>query len=128
MGLIIKTLQVFGDKGKMRVRVLFDTGVSSSFVRRDIAQSLATILRLPSPQICTVGDGVGLLRATETAVLYVAIKGIRISDNFIVVPRLSDEVIIGANTLQKWRVKLDLENEDVLIDRRMGRLLLAPTS
>lgn len=128
MVLIIKRLQVFGDKGKRRVQVLFDTGASSSFIRRDIAQSSATILRLPSPQIYTLGDGVGRLRATETAVLYVTIKGIRISDNFIVVPRLSDEMIIGANTLQKWRVKLDLENEDVLIDRRMARLLLAATS
>jgi hypothetical protein len=34
-------------------------------------------------------------------------------------------MIIGANTLQKWRMKLDLENEDVLIDRRIARLLLA---
>lgn len=125
MGLIIKRLQVVGDKGKRRVQVLFDTGASASFIRRDIAQSLTTILKLPSPEVYTLGDGVGRLRATETAVLYVTIKGIRISDNFIVVPRLSDEIIIGANTLQKWRVKLDLENEDVLIDRRVARLLLA---
>lgn len=128
MGLIIKRLQVIGDKGKKRIQVLLDTGASSSFVRRDTAQSLATIVRLPAPQICTVADGVGRLRATETAVLYATIKGIRISDNFIVVPRLSDEMLIGANTLQKWRVKLDLENEDVHIDRRMARLLLAATS
>jgi len=125
VGLIIKRLQVVGDKGKRRVQVLFDTGASASFIRRDIAQSLTTILKLPSPEVYTLGDGVGRLRATETAVLYVTIKGIRISDNFIVVPRLSDEIIIGANTLQKWRVKLDLENEDVLIDRRVARLLLA---
>jgi len=125
MGLIIKKLQVFGDKGKKRVQVLFDTGASASFIRRDVVESLATILRLPSPEVYTLGDGVGRLRATETAVLYVIVKGIRISDNFIVVPRLSDEMIVGANTLQKWRVKLDLENEDVLINRRVSRLLLA---
>jgi hypothetical protein len=125
VGLIIKKLQVFGDKGRKRVQVLFDTGASSSFVRRDIGDSLATILKLPSPEVYTLGDGVGRLRAVETAVLYVLVKGIRISDNFTVVPRLSDEIIIGATTLQKWRVKLDLENEDVLIDRRVSRLLLA---
>lgn len=125
MGLIIKKLRVFGDKGEKRVQVLFDTGASASFIRRDIAESLATILRLPSPEVYTLGDGVGRLRATETAVLYVIVKGIRISDNFIVVPRLSDEMIIGANTLQKWRVRLDLENADVLVDRRVSRLLLA---
>ena len=125
MGLIVKKLPVFGDKGRKRVQVLFDTGASSSFVRRGIAESLATILKLPSPEVYTLGDGVGRLRATETAVLYVVVKGIRISDNFIVVSKLSDEIILGANTLQKWRVKLDLENEDILIDRRVSRLLLA---
>jgi len=125
VGLIIKKLPVFGDKGRTRVQVLFDTGASSSFVRRYIAESLATILKLPSPEMYTLGDGVGRLRATETAVLYIIVKGIRISDNFIVVSKLSDEMILGASTLQKWRVKLDLENEDVLIDRRVSRLLLA---
>ncbi|MBI2469490.1 MAG: hypothetical protein HYV62_16980 [Candidatus Rokubacteria bacterium] len=47
------------------------------------------------------------------------------SDNFIVARRLSDQVIIGATTLQKWRVRLDLEKERVIIDKRMSRLLLA---
>jgi hypothetical protein len=125
VGLIIKKLQIVGDRGRKRVQVLFDTGASSSFVRRAVAESVATILKLPSPEVYTLGDGVGRLRATETAVLYVIVKGIRISDNFIVVPRLSDEMIVGANTLQKWRVTLDLENEDVLIDQRVSRLLLA---
>jgi predicted aspartyl protease len=125
VGLIIKKLRVLGDNGKRRVQALFDTGASASFIRRDVAQPLATLVRLPSAEVYTLGDGVGRLRATETVILHVLLKGIRISDNFIVVPRLSDEMIIGANTLQKWRIKLDLENEDVLIDRRVSRLLLA---
>jgi hypothetical protein len=76
VGLIIKKLPVFGDKGRTRVQILFDTGASSSFVRRDIAESLATILKLPSPEVYTLGDGVGRLRATETAVLYVIAKSL----------------------------------------------------
>ena len=107
------------------MQVLFDTGASASFIRRDAVDKIATTLKLPSPETYTLGDGVGKLRVNETVVLYVYIDGIRISDNFIVAPRLSDEVIIGANTLQKWRVKLDLENERVVVDKRMARLLLA---
>ena len=38
--------------------------------------------------------------------------------------RLSDKVILGANTLQKWRIKLDLKHDRVIIDKRMARLLL----
>jgi len=125
MGLIVKKLRVAGDKGERRLEVLFDTGASASFIKRAIAATIATTLKLPSPETYTLGDGIGKLRVAETAVLYVYINGLRISDNFIVAPRLSDEVIIGANTLQKWRVKLDLENERIIIDKRMARLLLA---
>jgi len=125
MGLIIKKLRVAGDKGERRLQILFDTGASASFVRRDVVDKMATTLKLPSPQTYTLGDGVGRLRVNETVVLYVLIGGIEISDNFIVAPRLSDEAIIGANTMQKWRIKLDLENERVIIDKRMARLLLA---
>lgn len=125
MGLIIQKLRVAGDKGERRLQVLFDTGASASFVRRDVVDRIATTVKLPSPESYTLGDGVGRLRVNKTVVLHVYIDGVRISDNFIVAPRLSDEVIIGANTLQKWRIKLDLENERVIIDKRMARLLLA---
>lgn len=67
----------------------------------------------------------GRLRVNETAILYVYVERVEISDNFIVAPRLADEVIIGASTMQKWRIKLDLENEKVIVDKRMARLLLA---
>ena len=125
MGLIAKRLRVAGDKGQRRLQVLFDTGASVSFIRSDVVDKLATTLKLPSPEVYTLGDGVGKLRISETAVLYVYIDGVRISDNFIVSPRLADPVIVGANTLQKWRVKLDMENERVIIDKKMARLLLA---
>ncbi len=125
MGLIAKKLRVAGDKGERRLEVLFDTGAAASFIRRDVADRIVTTLRLPSPKTFTLGDGVGRLRVNETAILYIHIGGVEISDNFIVAPRLADEVIIGASTLQKWRIKLDLENESVIIDKKMARLLLA---
>ena len=125
MGLIVKRLRVVGDKGERRLQVVFDTGASASFVRRDVVGRIATPVKLPSPESYTLGDGIGKLWVNETVVLYVYIEGVRISDNFIVAPRLSGEVIIGANTLQKWRVKLDLESERVIINKRMARLLLA---
>ena len=125
MGLIVKKLRVAGDKGERRVQVLFDSGAGASFIRRDVAERIATTLKLPSPKTFTLGDGVGRLRVNETAILYLYIEGVEISDNFIVAPRLADEVIMGANTMQKWRIKLDLEDERVIIDKRMARLLLA---
>ena len=125
MGLIIKKLRVAGDKGERRLQVLFDSGASDSFIRQDVVDRIATRVKLPVPKTYTLADGAGRLRANETAVVHVSIAGLTISDNFIVAPRLSDEVIIGANTLQKWRIKLDLENEKIIIDKRTARRLLA---
>jgi hypothetical protein len=42
----------------------------------------------------------------------------------MVIPELSHPVIIGAATLQKWRMKLDFENEDIIIDPKVTKLRL----
>jgi hypothetical protein len=50
------------------------------------------------------------------------IEGYRFSDEFMVIENLSEPVIIGAAKLQKWRMKLDFENDAVIIDPRTTKL------
>jgi len=38
--------------------------------------------------------------------------------------RRSERLIIGAKTMQAWRLKLDFEHEDVIIDPRVTRIRL----
>ena len=52
------------------------------------------------------------------------INDIRMSDEFMVVPNLSEEAIIGATTMQKWRIKLDFEHDKAHVDPKMARLQL----
>ena len=52
------------------------------------------------------------------------IEGIRLSDEFFIIEDLSEEVIIGAKTMQAWRLKLDFDQDRVLVDQRMTRLML----
>ena len=42
----------------------------------------------------------------------------------MLVPELSEPVIIGAKTLQAWRMKLDFEREQVVVDPRVTKLRL----
>jgi hypothetical protein len=49
---------------------------------------------------------------------------IRLSDEFLVVPNLSEDVVIGATTMQKWRIKLDFEHDTVIIDPKVAKLIL----
>ena len=52
------------------------------------------------------------------------IDDILLSDEFLVVPDLSEEAIIGAATMQKWRIKLDFEYDNVHVDPKVGKLQL----
>ena len=42
----------------------------------------------------------------------------------MLIPDLSEQVIIGAATLQKWRIKLDFERDQVIVDPRVTHLRL----
>ncbi|HEY0548725.1 MAG TPA: hypothetical protein VGF13_03930, partial [Verrucomicrobiae bacterium] len=52
------------------------------------------------------------------------LNDLRLTDEFLVVPNLSEEVIIGATTMQKWKIKLDFEHEQIITDPRAARLIL----
>jgi len=42
----------------------------------------------------------------------------------MIIDNLSEPVIIGAKTLQAWRLKLDFEKDEVIIDPRVTKLRL----
>jgi hypothetical protein len=52
------------------------------------------------------------------------LDGYRFSDEFMVIPGLSEQLIVGAKTMQAWRFKLDFEAGEVIIDPRVTRLRL----
>ena len=43
-----------------------------------------------------------------------------LSDEFLVIPGLREEAIIGAATMQKWRIKLDFEHDVVIVERNVA--------
>jgi hypothetical protein len=46
----------------------------------------------------------------------------------MLIPELSEPVIIGAKTLQAWRMKLNFETYEVIIDPRVTNLRLLSAS
>jgi len=46
----------------------------------------------------------------------------RFTDELVVIDGLSEELIIGATTMQKWKIRLDFDREEVLYDKKMHRL------
>ena len=117
MGLIIKEQTVKGTRRSDTARILYDSGASSSFIRRDIADLLGDTSPTVSPLQFIIGDG-QMISADQTINLEIEMNGITVEYRFLVLDDLPEEIIIGADLMQKWKISLDLENETVDIDPR----------
>jgi len=115
MGLIIKKLEVMGDKGETEGEVLFDSGARRSVIRRDVAEKIATIVKFPVSFKFSLADGKTEIKTNLVADIMVKVDGRIIFDQFPVIDSLSREIIIGANTLQSWEILLDAKNEAIKV-------------
>ena len=118
MGLIIKDYKVTGDQDSSTVRVLYDTGAGASFVRRNIAEPLGAIVPSPIPMTFTMADGQEAFKVDRSIQLAVTVDDLQLLYTFFVVDELAEELIIGADMMQRWKISLDLDNEAVSIDPR----------
>jgi hypothetical protein len=122
MGLIVKPTNLTGDKGSATVQALYDTRASASFLRREIAERIATVSALPSAHRFTLGDGKDVLRVQEAVNLDITIDEVTVSFdevtvsfNVLVVDELGEGMIIGADMLQRWKIRLDPEQEEGIL-------------
>ena len=118
MGIIVKEYNVIGTRRSDIVRVLYDTGAGASFVRRDIAEPLGDFAVTPMPLQFMLADAQVGFTVDQTIPLIVDIDRTQLMYHFYVADDLAEELIIGADMMQKWKISLDLDNEDVAIDPR----------
>jgi hypothetical protein len=64
------------------------------------------------------------IEVSERVSLDFYIDDILLSDEFLVIPGLSEEAIIGSATMQKWRIKLDFEHDIAIVDPKVVRMQL----
>jgi predicted aspartyl protease len=124
MGIIRIPLRFEGSLGERMVYALFDSGATFSCLRPDVAAQIEEARPLRRPmEVATASEGhyVKINDALRADFYY---DEIRLSDEFMVVPGLSEEGIIGVNTLQKWRIKLDFEHDTVIVDPKVSKLIL----
>ena len=121
---LVRPLDFRGDKGKAELKALFDSGSTYSCLSPEIADQLSTLLKLPDPILVETADKGHLIRIEDRVTLDFYLNNLRLTDEFMVVPGLAEEAIIGATTMQKWRIKLDFEHDEVITDPRANRLIL----
>lgn len=122
MGLIYKIVTVAGNKSSKAVKALFDSGASESFIRADIAKQLASLTKLPNPKTFEMGRG--NLKVTRAMIGDVRLNGATLFVTLLVVPNLTEELILGADFFQRWKIRLQPENEEIILDQDALKLKL----
>jgi len=124
MAVIEKELRLAGSKGERKVKAIFDSGSTYSCIEPELADELARVEPLPEPMDFGTAEQERKLTARERVSLNFYLDGYRFSDEFMLIPHLSEAVLIGAKTLQAWRLKLNFETDEVIIDPRVTKLRL----
>ena len=108
-----------GSLGETRLYSLFDSGANLSCINPDFLDQLEIPVKLGRKRnVATAAEGHFI--SIESAVrLDFYLEEVLLSDEFLVVPGLSEEAIIGAATMQKWRIKLDFEHDSVHVDPKV---------
>jgi predicted aspartyl protease len=113
-----------GSQGEKTLYALFDSGATFSCINHEQAKELATLEKMRKPlEIATAAKDT-YLKIEHAVRLDFYYNDIRLSDEFMVIPNISEDVILGANTLQKWRIKLDFEHDTVIIDPKVAKAIL----
>jgi hypothetical protein len=122
MAVIEKEIELAGSKGREKVIGLFDSGSTYSCIKKELAEKLGVIDFLPEPMELETAKEEEKIEVKEHIGLIFYLNGYRFTDEFMVISDLSEKLVIGTTTMQKWRFKLDFEHEEVIIDPRVTRL------
>ena len=131
MSIIRLPLLYEGSKSEKRLYTLFDSGADFSCISEDYANELETLLPLRVTRRIETASNGHYVEIKERVLLDFYIEEVQLSDEFFVIPGLTEEAIIGAATLQKWRIKLDFKDDSVTVNPnaaigRIGRLVFSP--
>lgn len=73
--------------------------------------------------ITTASEG-RFIQVNEAVRIDFYLNDVLLSDGFLLAPGLSEEAIIGAATMQKWRIKPDFEQDTVHVDPKVAKMVL----
>ena len=124
MSIIKLPLRFEGSKGEKILYALFDSGANLSCINEEFANQIANPEAFLHPRKLATASENHFIEIKHAIRTDFYLNDVQLSDEFLVVPQLSEEVIIGAATMQKWRIKLDFEHDTVYVDPKVAKLQL----
>jgi hypothetical protein len=124
MSIIKVPVLYVGSKGEKTLYTLFDSGAHLSCINPQFVEELEIPVSLGRVRRLSTASIGHYIEIKERVTLDFYIDDILLSDEFLVVPGLSEDAIIGVATLQKWRMKLDFEHDRVIVDPKLATMRL----
>jgi hypothetical protein len=124
MSVIKLPLNYVGSKGEKNLYTLFDSGANLSCINPDFVEGLERPTSLGRTRLISTAAEGHFIEVKEAIRIDFYLHDVLLSDEFLVVPGLSEEAIIGAATMQKWRIKLNFEHDTVEVDPKVAKMQL----
>jgi hypothetical protein len=124
MSIIRLPLRFEGAKGEKTLYALFDSRANLSCINEEHAGMIANLEAFLHPRRLATASEHHFMEITHAIRADFFLNEVQLSDELLVVPQLSEEAIIGAATMQKWRIKLDFEHDTVYVDPKVAKLQL----
>jgi hypothetical protein len=124
MSIIKNPLLFVGSKGEKHLYTLYDSGAYLSCIHPDQIEGLCDAIPLGRTRLVGTASQGHFIEIKEWVLLEFYIDDVLLSDEFLLVPGLSEEAIIGAATMQKWRIKLDFEHDRAIVDPKVAKMQL----
>ncbi len=124
MSIMKNTLLFVGSKGEKHLYTLFDSGANLSCINPSFIEGLELPVSLGRTRLISTAAEGHYIEIKERVSLDFYMDDVLLSDEFLVVPGLSEEAIIGAATMQKWRIKLDFEHDMATVDPKVAKMQL----
>jgi len=113
---LYRSLRIRSSKGVLEVKALFDTGASSTVIRKEVAEEIGHILPTGVREV-TLADGKTKLKVLGYIPISTTIEGSPIDDIAYVIEELAEELIIGAKVMEFYDIKLDPSANRVIVGK-----------
>jgi hypothetical protein len=124
MSIIKQPLLFAGSLGEKHLQVLYDSGKEYSCINPKFLDNVETPVQLEKSFMIRTMFESRLFEVRQVVQLDFYMGDVLLSDEFLVIPGLSEEAIIGAATMQKWRIKLDFEHDTAIVDPKVAKMQL----
>ena len=124
MSIIKQPLLYAGSLGEKHIYTLYDSGENLSCIHPDNIEGLEVPTNLGRTRKISTAAAGHFIEVTQAVRLDFYMGDTLLSDEFLVIPGLSEDAIIGAATMQKWRIKLDFEHDIAIVDPKVAKMQL----